>query len=284
MRIGFIGAGKVGFTLGKLFAESGFQVTGYYSRHLEPAEEAAKFTGSNCYKDLDALICQSDAIFITVPDGSICSVYEQMKQYNIKGKQICHCSGAMSSEEAFSDIREQGAFGYSIHPLFPVSSRYDSYKELSGAFFCLEGDAAHMEEWMKLFTSIGIKCRQIKATDKVKYHAGCVMASNLVCGLIQEGMDLLMGCGFEEEEALLALRPLMTSNILAVAKNGPRDALTGPIERNDWETVEKHMKAMPTEEEKNLYAEVSKKVVQLAKERHKQRDYKKLEQVLEMKS
>ena len=41
MKTGFIGAGKVGFTLGKFFAENNIQVTGYYSRRRESAKEAA---------------------------------------------------------------------------------------------------------------------------------------------------------------------------------------------------------------------------------------------------
>ena len=41
MKTGFIGAGKVGFSLGKMFAESGLPLTGYYSRQREAAQEAA---------------------------------------------------------------------------------------------------------------------------------------------------------------------------------------------------------------------------------------------------
>ncbi|MFQ9126724.1 MAG: hypothetical protein ACLR4Z_07955 [Butyricicoccaceae bacterium] len=37
MKTGFIGAGKVGFSLGKMFAESGLPLTGYYSRQREAA-------------------------------------------------------------------------------------------------------------------------------------------------------------------------------------------------------------------------------------------------------
>ena len=44
MKTGFIGAGKVGFSLGKMFAESGLPLTGYYSRQREAAQEAAAFT------------------------------------------------------------------------------------------------------------------------------------------------------------------------------------------------------------------------------------------------
>lgn len=135
MRIGFIGAGKVGFSLGRFMKEGGVQVTGYYNRHREGAIEAAEFTGSNCYDNLEELVQSSDAIFLTVPDNKITEVYESIRRLDIRNKMICHCSGAMSAREAFPGIEEHGAAGYSIHPLFPVSDKLTSYRELGGAFF-----------------------------------------------------------------------------------------------------------------------------------------------------
>ena len=39
--IGFIGAGRVGFTLGRYFVENGLNVSGYYSRTYEHAVSAS---------------------------------------------------------------------------------------------------------------------------------------------------------------------------------------------------------------------------------------------------
>ena len=60
MKTGFIGAGKVGFSLGRLFAENGIPLTGYYSRQREAAQEAAAFTGTRAYSEINAK-SQSDA-------------------------------------------------------------------------------------------------------------------------------------------------------------------------------------------------------------------------------
>ena len=68
MKTGFIGAGKVGFTLGKFFAANNIQVTGYYSRRRESAKEAAAFTGTTVYDSIGELVQDSDAVFLTVPD------------------------------------------------------------------------------------------------------------------------------------------------------------------------------------------------------------------------
>ena len=44
MKIGFIGAGRVGCTMGKYLVKHGADVTGYWSRTPEHAKEAAEFT------------------------------------------------------------------------------------------------------------------------------------------------------------------------------------------------------------------------------------------------
>ena len=49
MRIGFIGAGRVGCTFGKYFREHGIEVSGYYNRTAEKAKEAAE--ESEAYKE-----------------------------------------------------------------------------------------------------------------------------------------------------------------------------------------------------------------------------------------
>ena len=53
MRAGFIGAGKVGFTLGKYLAMHGIEISGYYSRTPASAKEAAEFTQSRYYTSIE---------------------------------------------------------------------------------------------------------------------------------------------------------------------------------------------------------------------------------------
>ena len=60
MKAGFIGAGKVGFTLGKYLAEGGITVTGYYSRTARSAREAAAFTGTRYYDKLADIVKDSE--------------------------------------------------------------------------------------------------------------------------------------------------------------------------------------------------------------------------------
>ena len=281
MKIGFIGAGKVGFTLGKYFAEKGMELTGYCSSSEVSARKAAEFTGSEYFENAEKLIAASDAVFLTVPDGAIKDVYHSLPHEKLKGKQLCHCSGALSSKDAFPEINEYGAEGTSVHPLFPVSSKYDSYKAIGDAFFCIEGDRA--DEWSRILSDMGNPVRIIESDIKIKYHAACVAASNLVCGLMAESTELLTQCGFSEKEALNAIRPLAMCNTERIFATDPVTALTGPVERNDVSTVKKHLDALGEGTDAEIYRSLSLKLTEMAEKRHSGADYSEMKAILDFK-
>ena len=283
MRIGFIGAGKVGFTLGKYLEQNlkkekiqknlpeTVTVSGYYSRQVESAKEAAAFTDTAVLDDLKKIVCASDVLMLTVPDGRIEAVWDSIKAFDIKGKLICHCSGAMTSN-IFSGVTEAGAFGYSIHPMYAISSKYESYKELDNSFFTVEGDDRYVDKVCSVIRALGNSCVRIDGTDKVKYHGAAVFASNLVTGLLAVSQELLTQCGFSAEEAQRAIVPLFLGNAKAAADRGPVDSLTGPVERCDTETVRKHLNAL-SGDERSAYAAVSRCLVPVAERKHPDRDY-----------
>ena len=97
MQIGFIGAGKVGVSLGKYFKEKGRNVGGYYSLTRASAAWAAAFTQTTCYESLEEIISSCGMILFTVPDSAIAEVWRQAKPY-VSGKVIGHCSGLYSSD------------------------------------------------------------------------------------------------------------------------------------------------------------------------------------------
>ena len=280
MKTGFIGAGKVGCTLGKYFSENGMEISGYYSHSHSSAQFAADFTGTAAYRDMAELLSSSDTIFITVSDGAIKSVYEQLSRLDISGKTLCHCSGAMTAREAFPDIEKLGASGCSIHPLFPVSSKTDSYKVLPGAFFCIEGDRITAEKWRDKLRNMGNPARMISGESKSSYHAACAIMSNLVCGLAALSVELLKGCGFTEKEALAALRPLAENNIKNIFDKNPSEALTGPVERNDVGTIRKHLDCVPEGIDSEIYRSVSLKLVRVAQQKRPYMDYSGLIDIL----
>lgn len=293
MKTGFIGAGKVGCSLGKFFCVHGLVVTGYVSRHQETAQEAARFTDSKACENLQELIQISDALFLTVPDDAILDVCRQLSDMDLSGKQIIHCSGSLTAREVLYPAKEKGAEIYSIHPLFPVSDRYTVYRELGDAFFCLEGEGPHLQWWAQQISDMGPHVKIIPSESKTRYHAACAISSNLVCALVDESLGLLKSCGFSEDDALSALAPLLSSNMDHIIENGPLHALTGPVERCDTETVRRHLTCLkegasgqkPELSEDvslyDLYRITSGHLSFMAAKKHPDKDYSKMKRILE---
>ena len=277
MKIGFIGAVKVGFSLGKYFCEHGLEVTGYYSRNFQSAKEAAAFTSSAAYENRSELVANSDVLFLTVTDCAIADTYAAVCEEDIRGKIVCHCSGALTAESVFSDIERHGAAGFSVHPLIAVSSRYDSYRQLADVFFTLEGTESKREEFREWLKTAGLNVQCIPADAKVKYHCAAAIASNQVIALFAQSQQLLMECGFSQDTARQALVPLFLGNARQTAESGPANALTGPVERGDKGTIEKHLKVLDCSEDKLLYLLLSKKLLKTAKKKHPSRDYSSIE-------
>ena len=278
IRIGFIGAGKVGFSLGKYFCDNNIKVSGYYSRNLESAKEASNFTGSNFFLNIYDLIKESDTIFITTPDGVIKDVWESINKLSIKNKILCHCSGSLSSE-IFCNIENYNAYGYSIHPMFAFSDKYNSYRYLKNVFITIEGSKEAINKVKNLISKLGNDFKVISKEDKAKYHLGSAVVSNHVLAIINEGMNLLKQCGFNEEDIKKGLYPLVNNNIENIFRQGIVNSLTGPVERADEITLEKHLKCL-NEEDKKLYKLISKKLIAIAEEKNGKRDYKKIKSMM----
>lgn len=267
MKIGFIGAGKVGMSLGRLFLQNDLTVTGYYSRTPEHAEQAADFTQSQCFDTLEQLCQSSDTLFVTTPDGVIEQVWNTLVTLPIKSKQICHCSGALPSA-VFHGAAEAGAQVCSVHPLLAVSDRFSSWEQLGHAFFTLEGSCA--EDMQTLLRQCGVQTAIIAPEDKARYHLSACIVSNLAVGLADWGIQLLTQCGFSAEQAQTALTPLILGNAQSICSKGTTDALTGPAERGDLETIQSHMRCL-SREEQQLYALLTRRLCDIAQRKHPDR-------------
>jgi len=278
MKIGFIGAGRVGFTLGKYFKEHGADVSGYHSRDPNSAREAAGFTNTEYFATLEQVVMASDVLFITVPDTMIGSVWSSLKTLSIANKLICHCSGVLSSG-VFDQIDQKQAYGYSVHPFFAIASKRTSYQEISQAFFTLEGNGKYLHTLKQFIEHLGNPVHIITERQKIKYHAAAVFLSNHLAALATTGSKLLAECGFGEEFIAGALKTLFLYQCMDIANNGPEKALTGPLERNDQVTVQKHMECLE-KNERQLYGLLSKQLIEIAKKKHPDSDYTKMDALI----
>lgn len=264
--------------MGKYLKDNGINVTGYYSRNENSSLEASLFTNTNQYKELKNLVKESDTIVISTPDDKILEVWNEIKNLSIKNKFICHLSGSLSSN-IFSNISHYGAYGYSIHPIFPISDKYNSHKSLKNAFITIEGDRKYINEVQLFIESLGNKTKILEKNDKTLYHLASVISSNLIIGLISISLNYLKEYGFTEKESFNALYPLIKQNIEGINNKGLINSLTGPVERGDFNTINRHLLNIK-EEDKDIYISLSNKILSLALEKNKDRDYEKIRDIL----
>ena len=282
MKVGFIGAGKAGCSLGRYFAVKGsvaeLFVTGYYSLIEEEARWAAEFTQSMYFQSPDEVVLSSDAIILSTPDGAVSDVWDALDKRYVTGKIICHLSGSLSSD-VFSGIGDCGAYPSSIHPMFACSNKEAVYEQLQNVSFTLEGHEHAVSVWKNIFTKLGNPVALIEASVKGKYHAAASVLSNHVIAVLATGYELLLECGFSETEARFFSRTLVRDNVKHVIADGVVDALTGPIERADAGTVEKHLSVL-SEEQRKLYQACGNRLLDIAREKNPDRNYGELQELL----
>ncbi len=277
MQVGIIGAGKVGTTLGACLKEHGIKVTGFYSRTYESAKESAEFTGTVPFHTLEEICQSSDTLFLTVSDDRIESVWDRIDKRLLFGKMICHFSGSISSV-VFSGREQWEILAASAHPVFAFHDKFTSIQDFHGISFTLEGDQMAVTMLKDLLLELGHRPYLIDSKDKEKYHAAASMASNHAVALFSTAFSLLEECGFQEEEARELFAPLILANAKNVCENGCVKALTGPIERGDVTTVKKHLSVL-RDDALEVYVVLAKKILELAKKKHPEREYAGLENI-----
>lgn len=277
-RVGFIGAGKVGTSLGVYFKANGISVSGYCSRSTSSAETAAIRTGTSAFCNCSELVKNSSIVFVTTPDDAIASVWESIRFADVNGKMICHTSG-MHSSRIFAGIKSTGAYGYSVHPAFPFPSADMDLTGLKNACFTIEGDGEHIGDLTDLFSGFGNRVMVINADKKPLYHLANTIAANLVLSLIDMGCSDLAGCGMTVDEALSVLMPLVESNVSNIKRQGLAASITGPVERADSGTVKRHLDILPAGQDE-IYRILSANLVSIVRKKHPDKDYSTIETIL----
>ena len=282
MKVGFIGAGKAGCSLGKYFScntsKADISVTGYYSLIEEEARWAAAFTKSRYFDSLEEVIAVSDTIILSTPDRAIKKVWETVDKDNISGKVFCHLSGSLSSD-VFSGIEAAGAYAVSVHPLFAFSDKESVYRQLNEVSFTLEGNSFAVDLWHGILLAMGNDVIEISKEAKPRYHAAASILSNHVIAVLHAGYKLLEECGFSPEEARRFSKVLVKNNVEHVIEVGSVNALTGPIERGDVETVEKHLEVMNADI-MTVYRVCGRELLEIARCKNSERDYDEMEHLL----
>lgn len=244
MRIGVVGAGKVGSAVSLLLKRAGYEAAGVASRSRESAERLASQLGCSVLPAAE-VSRRSDCLLITTPDDAIPEVVARLAQEGAfrEGELVVHMSGALTSE-ALRPAALQGAIPLSIHPIQSFADVEKAMELLPGSYFSIEGDERGYGFARRLVEDLGGRSFFLSSEKKVLYHAAAVMACNYLVGLFSCSMRLLEAAGVPEEIGLPAFLPLIAGTLENIKSLGIPGALTGPIARGDSGTVRKHLSAL----------------------------------------
>lgn len=248
MKIGFIGAGKVGTSLGHYFSKNDLDLSGYFSRSSSSSELASEFTGSEIFEDLSSLLKESSIVFITTGDDQISGIVDQLYQSGCltENHTVIHTSGALSTD-LFESLRGTKCGLCSLHPIMSFSDIKTAAKNLSETVFTLEGNEKGLDDIESILQITNNPYFIINKDHKVLYHAAACILSNYLVTLIDSGFELLKTTGIPEDQISKAFLPLIKATIGNIEKSGPVAALTGPLVRGDENTIATHIKSIKSQ-------------------------------------
>jgi len=164
-------------------------------------------------------------VLLCVPDRAIAEVAAAVEP----GPWVAHVSGGTPLASLEPHTKR-----FSLHPL-QTFTRDRGPEQLDGAWAALTGESEEaLAVAAELARLLGLRPFTLDDGRRALYHAGAAIASNYLVTLRRIAGELLTEAGVPAE----ALDPLMRR----VIENGFQ--LTGPIERGDWETVERHRAAI----------------------------------------
>ena len=163
MKVGFIGAGKVGCSLYDYFVHNNMPVTGCYTRTQAKVSGTEKQTQKIFTTSIDKILTKSDVLFLTSTRRCNSRSLGTSQNLSDTRKFICHCSGSLGSA-VLSGIEETGAYGYSIHPMFHLEVKNCIRRFITGSIQCGRNEE-HIEEIMDLLSAcpnhiVGFKKRR----------------------------------------------------------------------------------------------------------------------------
>ena len=263
VRVGFIGAGRVARALSGALAAAGWEVVAVYSRDAEKAQRfAAELPGCRVAARPQEVVDWAEAVFLTVPDGSIEAVAAGLQWRD--GMMAIHCSGSLSLD-VLDAAASHGALAGSFHPLLAVTED-PAGGAFAGCAVAIEGQEAVAGMLESMALAIGARPFRLPAGSKALYHAGAVFASNYVVTLLHEAALIWQLFGRSETESLRELLPLLKGTVANLERLGPARALTGPIARGDAGTLSRHLAALDAQlpAVADLYRVLGRATVQLA--------------------
>ncbi|MCA1778656.1 MAG: DUF2520 domain-containing protein, partial [Xanthomonadaceae bacterium] len=157
-----------------------------------------------------------------------------------------------------------------IHPVCPFADPASAIEYFAGSFAVGEGDPAALDRVLPVFEAIGARTLAFEPSDKRRYHAATIAASNFLNVIDDLALGLAESAGLARDQALELITSLQRAGLAGIEARGPEAALTGPIERADDRACRRIARALAcsTPRQAELFATLSRATVELAARKH----------------
>ncbi|NTB94911.1 DUF2520 domain-containing protein [Agrobacterium tumefaciens] len=263
LRIGFIGAGRLGKALGWHCARQGLGVLAVANRTTANAQRLAeRIPGCEVLPPQD--VAEScDIIFLTTTDKEIGSACNALRWR--PGSFVVHCSGATEISE-LKKAANDGALIGGFHPLQTFGDPEAAMQSLPGCTITIEAEAPLDSILASLAARLECRVNRLPPGARPMYHAAAGYASQYLNALLLEASSMWCSWGGTEADAVAALMPLVRGTLASISQVGLAAAMPGPVSRGDILSVEKHITAIKDFDPAALilYGELCRRTIHLA--------------------
>ena len=240
-----IGAGKFAHSLVPALKKAGYKVAGIVSKNLQSAKTLAnKYQIPFSSDKLKSLTKDFNIFFLAVPDSQIKKVAAKLSKLNLDfpSSLFIHVSGALNVLELES-LRKKKATTASFHIMqtFPTKQVVN----LKNSYAAIETSNKNAQKYLlDLASKLKLKTIIIPTKQKVYYHLAGVFASNFLAGNLFASEKLFSKNKKKEIKFFDVAKLIVYSTLKNIEREGATKALSGPVERGDFETVKKHISAL----------------------------------------
>lgn len=255
LRVGVVGAGRVGSVLGAALARAGHQVVAVSAVSQASVLRAERMLPQVPLRQPHEVLAAADLVLLAVPDDVLPGLAAGLAATGaaLEGRLLAHVSGRHGTA-VLGPATRRGALPLALHPVMTFTGRADDIDRLSGVSFGVTAPPALRPAAEALVIEMGGEPVFIPEEKRPLYHAALASAANHLVTLVVQSAELLSGAGVGDPARML--RPLLSAaldNALALGDAG----LTGPVARADADTVAAHIEALAASSPEALRAYVA---------------------------
>jgi predicted short-subunit dehydrogenase-like oxidoreductase (DUF2520 family) len=239
LRVGIVGAGRVGAVLGAALAAAGHEVVAAAGLSAASAERAARLLPGVPLLPTDEVVAASDLVVLAVPDDTLPGLVAGLAGTGVwrAGQLTLHTSGAHGLA-VLAPAEQAGVLPLALHPAMTFTGAAEDVDRLTGTPFGVTSHPEHRPVAEALVLEMGGEPFWVEEGDRRLYHAALVTGANHLVTLVAEAADLLRTAGVGDPARVLG--PLLTAALDNGLRRGDR-GLTGPVSRGDVGTVADHL-------------------------------------------